>query len=433
MKILPIQVKTAKKLSKKLKKYHLAILSGEARAGKSMSFLAAALPYKKILVVTQKNAIKDIVSQAAVVGIEKVTVVNYHQVKNLINIDQFDIIVLDEAHRWICGIPNFSTIWKDVKTVCKGKDVIFSSATLTPETYATIYPMLALSDFTPWSNYKKFNHWFEGFSIWRSGTQLRAYGVNYKPTGSNIGKLKYVRSIHGYGKPYNIKVNGNDVPRYDKTHEDEIWEDIGKFVVSMTRKKSGHVHEAVDKLVHIELSKKQQKMVNTLSKDKIYSKKRNVILADTPSKMMQKLHQVGGGFIKGEDKYLHSFKKIPKVKWLLQNIDPKNTIILAHYVEEQKMLAKLFPHTGSITKNAEGVDFSGFDVMVIYSMAFSYATYEQVRARQMNISRDKPIVILYLISGIDKYVYEAVQSKKSFTANWYRRNNEETVRKSISN
>ena len=58
--------------------------------------------------------------------------------------------------------------------------------------------------------------------------------------------------------------------------------------------------------------------------------------------------------------------------------------------------------------------------MIVYSMAFSSANYFQVKARLMNVNRKTPMSVHYLISGIDKYVLKAVQSKSNFTTRWFK-------------
>jgi len=349
-------------------------------------------------------------------------IVNYHQVKNIEPQGIYDLVIIDESHRWIAGYPKRSTIWTEVKKVTRGAPVIFSSGTLTPEGYSGLYNMLALSDNTPWGKYLRFTHWFYGYSVWqhKATKKLRHYDINYDPTGKNIEALKFIKQVRkGYGKPYQKKIADEWRDQHDKTKERMVIKDVKKITVTITRKEGGHKHEATDKLIQIPLSKRQSRFVKQLEEDLVID--RYDILGDTPSKLIQKLHQISGGFVKTEND-LYTFKKNPKIAWLRENIDPERTIILANYIAEQKALAEIFPHTGSITKNAEGVDYSGFPLMVIYSMGFSAATYQQVRARQMNINRDTPVEILYLISGIDSYVYKAVQAKKSFTAIWYRNN-----------
>ena len=187
----------------------------------------------------------------------------------------------------------------------------------------------------------------------------------------------------------------------------------------MTRKKAGHKHEPTDTLIYIDMSPKQQKFCDKLDKDKVIPKQH--ILGDQPAKLNSKKHQISGGFVTREDGSIYTFNNNAKINWLLDNCDPKNTIIVAYHKSEQDALAKLFPHTGSITKLAEGQDFSKFDRMIIYSMGFSCATYEQIRVRQANVNRKKPIEIQYLICGIDAYVYKAVQSHHNFTASWFRK------------
>ena len=378
------QIKAANKIVKKVKKHGLALLSGEPRSGKTLSFLKAArdLKAKNILIITQKAAMADIAIQAMALGVA-VTIVNYHKAKT--QKAEFDLMILDECHRWITGYPKRSTIWGEIRPLTVGVPIIYSSGTMTPEGYAGLFNMLALSDRSPWRKYKTFMHW------------------HFK-----------------YGTPYSMQINSFSVTKYDRTKESKVLRDVKKLTVTITRKEAGHKHEPVDNPVYISLGKKQQKFEDKLEEDQIILK--HDIVADTPASMLQKCHQIAGGFVKTEDDGLYTFKSNPKMDWLHANIDPENTMILAHHIAEQKALAALFPNTGSITKNAEGKDFSHIDTLVIYSMSFSAATYEQVRVRQANISRNKPITIIYLLAGIDKYVYKAVHSKKNFTASWYRRN-----------
>ena len=246
--------------------------------------------------------------------------------------------------------------------------------------------MMALSDFSPWSEYARFTDWFID-----------------------------------YGVPYSIRIKGKDIRQYDRTIEKRVISVVDKYKVSMTRADAGHKHEPVDVLIDIPLNKQQQKFYKQLDVDKVIPK--YDILGDTPSKLNNKKHQISGGFVKNEFGEVYTLKNNPKMDWLKANVeDPSDTIILAHHIEEQIALAKEFPNTGSITKLCEGKDFSHFKNMIIYSMSFSAATYEQVRVRQANINRKDPIKLIFLISGIDAHVYKAVKANKNFTASWYKNN-----------
>lgn len=197
----------------------------------------------------------------------------------------------------------------------------------------------------------------------------------------------------------------------------------------MTRAEAGHKFDAVDKLHHIPLNKLQQDIYDALDLDGMYEVTNDhTILADTAGKLLQKQHQIAGGFVNAVNDLNESETKVfevdsDKILYILKHFNPDETIILAFYIPEQEYLASIFPHVGSITKNSDGVDYSHFKNMVIYSMGFPASTYEQVRGRQLNfIKRKEEVIIHFLISGVDEYVYKAVSNKQSFTAEWYKRN-----------
>lgn len=272
--------------------------------------------------------------------------------------------------------------------------------------------MLALSSKSPWKKYATFNKWFAK-----------------------------------YGKLYTIPMNGFDIKKYDRMKTKKIFKDIKKLIVTITREDAGHVHEPVDKLHDVKLPKEQRKFQAKMLKDKYVENEKGLFMGDTPASCGQKLHQVGGGFVKGEDKIIRNpkwvkgkkkkmkrmkikkllsiptlmiFSKNPKVQYIKENFDPEKTMILAYYKAEQDCIADIFPHTGSTTKNAEGIDYSHFDDMVIYSHNHSSATFQQVRVRQANINRTKPITVHFLIAGeFDLKVYNIASGKEPYTRRWY--------------
>jgi hypothetical protein len=412
------QRKTSKKLFYLLKNKKMAILSGETRSGKTLVFLEAASQLGvKTLVVTQKNAIKGIEAQS---NSPHISVTNYSQVKNLPKNSNFGLIVLDECHRWIAKYPKTSTIWNNLKPYCKGVPIVFSSGTLTPETHATLFNMLKLSDYGPWISYPKFTMWFYGYSIWlntKSG-ENRAFSLGLTPKMSHF---EHVRDVtKSYGFPYKKYMGTRTVDAYDRVNSEMIMKDVEPYTVTMTTEGAGIKHKPVDKLISIPLTKTQERAVERIRKHKIDETKG--IVCETPAAFIQKSHQISGGFVFTDDETIYRFKKNNKIEWIKKNIDPEKTFILAYYKEEQEELAKLFPHTGSITKLAEGGNLSMYETIVAYSIGFSAATYWQFRARQMNKTRETPITILFLMSGIDNYVYRAVSNKKNFTLAWYKKN-----------
>ena len=390
MEALPHQVSKAKTILRKLRLYGLCLFAGEVRSGKTASFiLAAETITPKYIVITKKGAID---------GVKKFTnnVTNYHQVSKLK--PEYDLVVLDECHRYITGYPKRSKLWKDIYNITsKAKYIIFSSGTPTPESYAMLFNMLSLSLDNPWNRYKKFTQWHQD------------YGV-------------YATKVIGYDEARGKVRTALD---YSKTKDNKILKDIEHLKVSMTRVEAGHKFEPTDKIHLIPLTQQQEEIYNTLKTERVFDfDDEYSVVCDTASKYLQKLHQVSGGFVNAVD--LCEQSKVfqvdsNKVKYIQDNFDPKDTIILAYYIAEQEYLSTLFENVGSITKNSDGVDYSHFKNMVIYSMGFSAATYQQVIGRQLNfMTRSEEVIIHFLISGLDQYVYDAVSNKQNFTSAWFK-------------
>ena len=389
MELLPHQDKASKKIRKKLIKKGVCLLAGEPRSGKTLSFIDAAHKmYNRILIITTKKAMPDIIDAVKGYGSDKFDVINYHSCQKM-HENEYNCIILDECHNYITGYPKRSAIWQNVFYFTKKRlPIIYSSGTPTPEGYAGLFNMFALSHKSPWSNYKRFTLWHLD-----------------------------------YGIPYSIRINMIDIKQYDRTHQQKVKKCIDPFTVKITRKEAGHVYEAKDKLHYIDISKKQSKVTKILNDNLVYESKNYTIMGDTPSALLTKKRQIVGGVVKCDDEKLMVFKNNPKIDYIKKNFDPSNCIILAFFKAEQEMLAEIFPNVGSVTSNAEGVDYSHFENMIIYSMGHAAKTYEQVRVRQLNMfKRKSEVIINFLIIGIDLDVYNAVSKKKNFTSSWYRSN-----------
>lgn len=393
---LPHQLDKSTSIIRKLRLYGLCLFAGEVRSGKTAAFILAAKSLGSYIVITKKGAIP---------GIKKFTdnVTNYHQASK---IDKtYKVVVLDECHRYIVGYPKRSQIWKDVSKVCsKAEYIIFSSGTPTPEGLAMLFNMLALSKNSPWNRYENTKSRKTPYSLWHDD-----YGIQYDKTigwDERKGKPKFAKG-------------------WDRVKEEIINKDIEHLTVSMTRIEAGHKFEPTDRLHKIPLTTQQEDIYSNINIDKIHDfDDEYAVVCDTPSKHIQKLHQISGGFVNAvnliEETKIYKVES-NKIKYIKDNFNPNETIILANYIAEQEYLSTLFPHVGSITKNSDGVDLSHFKNMIIYSMGFSASTYQQVIGRQLNfITRKEEVVIHFLISGIDQYVYDAVSNKKSFTTKWYK-------------
>ena len=87
-----------------------------------------------------------------------------------------------------------------------------------------------------------------------------------------------------------------------------------------------------------------------------------------------------------------------------------------NYIAEGQKLRASFNNAKILqaTSNAEGIDLSHIDHLIIYSQDFSTARHTQRRARQANMKRDRPIVVHFLlVSGaVSEQVYTTVSLNK---------------------
>lgn len=399
------QINKAQSLVRKLRLYGLALFAGEVRSGKTATYIIAAQKLAsddEILVITVKDAIP---------GIQKftstITVTNFHQVKNLTKTYKF--VIIDECHKYITGYPKRSTMWNDIAKITHNAEyILMGSGTPTPESYAMLFNMLALSLESPWAEYvPKGNQ--TAYSRWH-----KVYGIQAK-------------KMIGWDEKNNKAKWAID---WSQVNEPKVLNSISHLQVALTQTEAGHKHLATDKVHIIPLSDEQELMYKKINTYRMYElPDEYTILADTPAKLNSKKHQISGGFVKATDDLdeskstVYELEDKPKVDYIKRHFNVYDTIILAHYVPEQEYLATIFPNVGSITKKSKGVDYSHLKNLVIYSMGFSAEIYEQVRGRQLNfMTRKEKVEVHFLLSGIDEDVYEAVAiDKKSFTSSWYKR------------
>lgn len=103
MQLRPYQIEISKKALSLLLNFKIAYLAMKPRTGKTITALQTAAMYgaKKLLFVTKKKAIKSIESDAKFYPELDVVVINYESV--LKKMDDYDLIIIDEAHSCFLG------------------------------------------------------------------------------------------------------------------------------------------------------------------------------------------------------------------------------------------------------------------------------------------------------------------------------------------
>lgn len=387
------QVRYAAQGAVVLRENMIVYLAMEERTGKTLTaiLIAEQLNVLRVLVITKKAALKGWnETLEAFEHSKSYTVTNYHQVSKLNG--KYDLVMLDESHNYLSAYPKHSSMWRSVNKVTKDTPIIYISATPHAQGPQQLYGQFAVSSWSPWYKHTNFYRWFQV-----------------------------------YGKPYTMEICGVARPQYDRVHNDLVLDTCKHLFITCTRTDLGFEHEPVDEVHYIKLGEAATSVYNQLLKHDMAELSVGTLVCDTSSKLRASLHQLEGGTIKiGDSRFVLGNEE--KIAFILSLFgDSKSLVIMYNYTAELIKLETYFKNATILqaTSNAEGVDLSMYDNLVIYSQDFSTARHTQRRARQCNKKRDKPIVVHHLLvkKAISEQVYKTVSlNKKNFVDSVFTRN-----------
>tara|TARA_B110000211_G_C14075485_1_gene551836 strand:+ start:1433 stop:2659 length:1227 start_codon:yes stop_codon:yes gene_type:complete len=371
----------------------LVYLAMQERTGKTLTALLVCekLPKDRILVLTKKKALKGWCKTLKNWSHTKnYEVTNYHQAKKIKN--DYDYIILDEAHEYISGFPKPSQMWQDVKALTQGVPLIYLSATPHGQGYQLLFHQLALSDWSVWKQYSTFYAWHRKYAVLdRMGATEKSY------------------------------VGGRYVETYKRINAEKVLSDVSHLFITKTRAELHFSQEPQDELHYVDIGEQVKRAYNHILKHKLLTissqGKEYEIVADSPMKLRCCLHQLEGGTLKINKKQAITLANDEKIKYIKENWgDQWSVVIMYNYVQEKIKLEAQFKKATILqaTSYAEGVDLSCYAHLIIYSQNFSVAKHTQRRARQANKNREEEIKVHFILTkgGISEQVYESVSSKK---------------------
>lgn len=410
MKLRDYQETTSTDAAHTIKDYGLAYLAWECRTGKSITGLVTAQKYgaKRVLFVTKKKAIQSVLNDY--LELQKLTipfeieVINYESVhKTTI---EPDFIILDEAH-CLGAYPKPCKRAKELKKICEGLPILFMSGTPTPESYSQLYHQLWISSFSPFSEYKNFYFWARDY-------------VNVKQR----------------------KVNGHPINDYSHAFKNKIDREVDHLFFDYTQEEAGFSCDINEYDLNCPILPDTLTMMKKLRKDKVIELSNGeVILADTPAKLLSKLHQLSGGTIITENGN-HLIIDKSRAKALKNHFAGQKLAIFYVYKSEYEILKEIFPNNTEspeefqttpdktfitqIKRGREGIRLDSATAIVFYSTEYSYLSYEQGKNRIVSKERSTPANVYFCVSegGIEKDILEAVRNKKDFTLSWYKSRNQ---------
>ena len=381
MKPYDYQIDMSKQAYDILCKYYMVYLACEERTGKTLAAILTAeqTSVRSVLILTKKKAIGGwLETLEAFPHTKEYTVTNYHQASKQ---KPHDLIILDESHNYISSFPKPGKLWREAKELCVNKPIIYISATPYGQGPQMLYHQFKLSSWSPWLKYPNFYSWFKTF-----------------------------------GKPYQQRINGLKINKYDKCDVDFILGCVDHLFITKTRNELGFKHEPQDQIHFVELNKATKDVYNELLEHQITELKAGTLVCDTKAKLRVSLHMLEGGVAKIDDNRIVLANE-EKIDYIKEHFgDHEGLVIMYNYIAEQEKLNAHFTHARILqaTSYAEGIDLHQYSDLVIYSQDFSTARHTQRRARQANKNRSTPITVHFLLvkKGLSQQVYKTVSVNK---------------------
>ena len=388
-----------------LKAKNFVYLAMEVRTGKTLTSLGICekVNAENVLFLTKKKAIQSISDDYDLlcpVGFSLFTI-NYESMHKAPNI-KWDVIICDESHS-LGAFPKPNKRAKGVRDliVKTGAKVVLLSGTPTPESYSQMYHQVYGIKGNPFAMFKNFYRFCDRF-------------VDVKER----------------------KINGLMIRDYSNGMQ-SILDAVKPFTISLTQKEAGFVTETTEDVLEVKMLDTTYNLANKLKKDLVVEGNDEVVLADTPVKLMMKLHQIYSGTVKfeGGNSMIVDYSKAEFIK---EHFKGKKIGIFYKFKEELNALKKvfgddlvtelgLFQQTNKhialqIVSGREGISLKDADCLVYYNIDFSATSYWQSKDRMTTKERLKNKVYwIFSKGGIESKIYKAVTKKKDYTLRHFKR------------
>jgi hypothetical protein len=405
MEFRPYQQDIINSGSKILNEHGFVFLAMEVRTGKTLTSLGIAdeCGAKSVLFVTKKKAIGSIENDYDTLKPSfAIKVVNYESLHHVVDSLKFDLIIIDESHS-IGAFPKPSNRAVMIRhAIAKHKaKVILLSGTPTPESYSQMYHQV--------------------------------YGIPNNPFRQFPNFYRFA-DVHVKVKQKNI--NGLFVNDYSQGLE-SIIEAMQPYMISFSQKEAGFVSSVTEEILEVEIKDSVKGLIRKLERDLVIEGKQEVILADTPVKLMMKVHQLCSGTIKfesGNSMVLDT----TKAQYIYDNFCTQKIGIFYKFKEELSALKQVygdqlttdlavFDHTDKsialqIVSGREGISLRNAVALVYYNIDFSATSYWQSRDRMTTKERSfNHVYWVFSKGGIEHDIYKAVIKKKDYTINHFKK------------
>lgn len=356
MLLRPYQIQLANKGVEVLSNKMIVYYSIEVRCGKTLISLETAKLYgaQRVLFITKKKAISSIENDYKNFGYSfQLTVINYESVHKING--TFDLVIIDEAHK-NGAFPKPNTATKLIKQRYGKLPMILLSGTPHPESYSQIYHQFWLSNYSPFTE-----------------------NTFYKWANTYVLKGKIYTS---YGEAID----------YSKANKKLIDEKIKEYMITFTQQQAGFSTEVKEHILKVKMLNSTYKIADKLTADRIVNGQKETVLADTPVKLLTKLHQIYSGTVKFESG-TSAILDLSKAKFIKEKFKNNKIAIFYKFKEEYYALKQIFgdmltndlsifdnsdKHIAlQIVSGREGISLKNADYLVYYNIDFSAVSYWQ--------------------------------------------------------
>jgi len=405
MKLRDYQKKIAEKSIAIIKERGFVYLAMEVRTGKTLTSLsiAQALDKKSVLFITKKKAISSIDNDYNLLNPKfYLHTINYESLHKISKDLKFDMIVVDEAHS-IGAFPKPSKRAVDVASLIYNNraDVILMSGTPTPESYSQIYHQV--------------------------------FGIRNNPFNG-------FRNFYGFARQYvNIKermINSLRIRDYSEGYQ-SIMDAMKPYMIAYSQKEAGFKVVTNEKVLYVDMLQTTYNLAEELQRRLVIEGKDEIVLADTPVKLMMKLHQIYSGTVKFESgqsvvidnskaKFIRKFFYGMKIG-IFYKFKAELEALKGVYGDALTTELSVFEDTDKnialqIVSGREGISLKKASALVYYNIDFSATSYWQSRDRMT--TKDTVQNKLYWIfskNGIENKIYKAVTKKKDYTLSHFKK------------
>lgn len=388
-----------------LSKYRFLYLAMEVRTGKTLTSLGIAerVHAKNVLFITKKKAISTIADDYSLLSPSYyINVINYESLHTVMDEQRWDLIICDEAHG-MGAFPKPSGRAELVSDVIRKYKpmVILLSGTPTPESYSQMYHQVYAIPNNPFAEFKNFYRFCDKF-------------VNVKQR----------------------KINGLFVKDYSGGLE-TILKSMEPYTINYTQQEAGFMAETKEEIMEVEMKPMTYAMIKKLKKDLVIEGKDETILADTPVKLMMKVHQLCSGTIKFESGN-SMILDLSKAEFIKEQFEGCKIGIFYKFKEEYNALKQVFgdelttelsvfedTHKNialQIVSGREGISLRQAEYLIYYNIDFSATSYWQSKDRMTTKERlENQVYWIFAKGGIEHDIYKAVTKKKDYTVNHFKK------------